>query len=63
VGSAIGDGDVLALIDHGELKILRATAENSDIVATRQVSTEPTWAPPVLLPNALLVKGRESLAL
>ena len=54
-------GHVVALLDNGELQVIRATRERYDKVATYQVSDQPTWAPPVLLRNGVLVKDRDRL--
>ncbi|MGI9470250.1 MAG: PQQ-binding-like beta-propeller repeat protein [Rubripirellula sp.] len=54
-------GYVLALMDRGELKVLAANGANTKIVKTYRVAETPTWAPPVLLQNGLLIKDREKL--
>ena len=54
-------GFVAALIDNGDLQIIKATAERFDKVASYRVADGHTWAPPVLLSNGVLVKDRETL--
>ena len=54
-------GHVLALLAHGELRIIAAKAEGYEKVASYRVAEEETWAPPVLLQNAILVKDKQSL--
>lgn len=54
-------GHVAALIDDGHLRVIKASGERYEVVASYRVSEKPTWAPPVLLRNGILVKDRESL--
>lgn len=54
-------GHVLALLDNGQLRVIKATADKYEEVARYKVSDAPTWAAPVLLPGVLLVKDRTSL--
>ncbi|MEZ6060678.1 MAG: PQQ-binding-like beta-propeller repeat protein [Planctomycetaceae bacterium] len=56
-------GHVVALVDNGELQVIRATGERFQNVATYRVSETPTWAPPVLLPTQVLVKDLQTLTL
>jgi outer membrane protein assembly factor BamB len=56
-------GYVAALIDNGDLQIIRATADRFDKVASYRVADGRTWAPPVLLPDGILVKDHETLTL
>lgn len=55
-------GHLAALIDNGELRILEASAGSYRVIKTYQVSETPTWAPPVLLQDGLLVKARTNLS-
>lgn len=54
-------GYVLALIDDGELQVIRATGEKYEQVAAYRLAESPTWAPPVLLTDGILVKDHDSL--
>ena len=54
-------GYVLALVNHGELHIIAATGDGFRKAATYQVADSQTWAPPVLLKGAILVKDHETL--
>lgn len=56
-------GYVVALIDNGELKVIAATGERFETVASYRVADTPTWAPPVLLARGILVKDRRTLTL
>ncbi len=56
-------GYVAALIDNGDLQIIKATADRFDKVASYQVAAGRTWAPPVLLSDGVLVKDHETLTL
>jgi outer membrane protein assembly factor BamB len=56
-------GYVAALIDNGDLQIIKATADGFDKVASYRVAEGRTWAPPVLLPGEVLVKDHETLTL
>ena len=55
-------GYIVALIDDGQLQIVAASGGRFDKVASYQVAESPTWAPPVLLPNGILVKDQQTLA-
>ena len=54
-------GHIVALIDNGELQIIAATGDGYEKVAAWKVAESPTWAPPVLLQNGVLIKDDESL--
>ncbi|REK12541.1 MAG: serine/threonine protein kinase [Planctomycetota bacterium] len=54
-------GHVVALVDSGKLDILAADGEKFSKVASYQVSDTPTWAPPVLLEDGVLVKDDHML--
>ncbi len=56
-------GHVVALIDKGELRIITASGGGYEMVASYRVSEKPTWAPPVLLSDSILVKDRDTLTL
>lgn len=53
---------VFALIDTGELRILRATGDAYRLAASYRVAERETWAPPVLLEDGVLVKDKNHLA-
>jgi hypothetical protein len=54
---------VVALVNDGRLRIIPAVRERYEQVASYQVAERETWAPPVFLKNALLVKGLKTLTL
>lgn len=54
-------GHVVALADKGDLKIIAAKGKDSEVIASYRVSETPTWAPPVLLQDSVLVKDLETL--
>ncbi len=54
-------GHVFALIDDGTFQVLAANNEAHRVVASYEVASSPTWAPPVLLEKGLLIKDKESL--
>lgn len=56
-------GHIVALINDGELKIIAASGDRLDKVASYRVAESPTWAPPVLLESGILVKDREMVTL
>ena len=56
-------GHVVALIDKGELQVVAATGSGYEKIATYQVADSPTWAPPVLLEDGVLVKDQQTLTL
>ncbi len=56
-------GHVLALTDWGQIRILRATGQSYQPLATYRVAEGGTWAPPALLPEGILVKDADKLTL
>ncbi|MEO2026600.1 MAG: PQQ-binding-like beta-propeller repeat protein [Fuerstiella sp.] len=54
-------GYIVALIDSGDLQVIAATGDSFKKVASWKVAESPTWAPPVLLQNGVLVKDEQSL--
>jgi len=56
-------GHIVALISNGQLLVLAATEDRFQSVASWQVAETPAWAPPVLLPDGLLIKDTSSLTL
>ena len=54
---------VVTLISNGELRVLRATPEQYQQVASYRVSNQPTWAPPVLFEGHALIKDQNRLTL
>ena len=56
-------GYVLVLLDSGELQVIEATDQAYRQVVSYQVADTPTWAPPVLMTDGLLVKDKETLTL
>jgi outer membrane protein assembly factor BamB len=54
---------VVALIDDGELRVIKASGDGYEMVASYRVAESPTWAPPVVLQNGILVKDKESLTM
>ena len=54
---------VVALIDNGQLKVVRASGRGFRAVATYRVAEGGTWAPPVLLDDGFLVKDKDTLTL
>ena len=54
-------GYVVALVDSGELQIIAATGDGYKKVAAWKVADSPTWAPPVLLQNGILIKDEQAL--
>lgn len=54
---------VVALQDNGRLQVFKANGDKLEQVASYQVADSPTWAPPVLLENSLLIKDQNSVAL
>ena len=54
-------GQILALINDGQLHVFSATGDRFQTVATYRVADSPTWAPPVLLADGLLVKDQNRL--
>lgn len=56
-------GYVFALTDSGHLRVIAANPKAFTLVADYQVATSPTWAPPVLVSNGILIKDGKTLAL
>lgn len=54
-------GHIVALINDGTLEVIAANGDRFEKVASYRVSESSTWAPPVLLENAVLVKDSETL--
>lgn len=54
-------GIIVALINNGELRILKASPKQYEQIASFRVAEDRTWAPPVLLPDAVLIKDHEHL--
>ncbi|TWT68010.1 PQQ-binding-like beta-propeller repeat protein [Crateriforma conspicua] len=55
------DSHIVALLDTGKLVIAEATPDDYREVKRYDVSDQPTWAPPVLLSDGVLVKDKETL--
>ena len=55
------DGYVFVLLDNGRLKLLSSEGTNTEVLRSWKVADSPTWAPPVLLPDGLLIKDQETL--
>ena len=56
-------GYVAALINNGNLKILRSGTAKYDEVRSYKVADDATWAAPVMLPGKILVKDVNTLTL
>ena len=56
-------GLVAALINKGELRILSASPQQYQQVATYRVAEDRTWAPPVLLKDGVLIKDHQRLTM
>lgn len=54
-------GHIVALVDNGELQVVAAKGDGFERVVSYLVSESPTWAPPVLLENGILIKNQTSL--
>lgn len=54
---------IVTLLDHGTLQVIQASGTGYEVAATWQVSQQPTWAPPVLLPEGVLIKDQTTLRL
>ena len=54
-------GLIVALTNKGELKVLNASPENYEQIASYRVAEDHTWAPPVLIEGGLLIKDRQHL--
>jgi len=55
-------GHVLALVDHGQLHVLRAAGESTSILRSYRVGEGGTWTAPALVGDALLIKAGNELA-
>ncbi len=55
------DIPIVALINDGQLQIISARGDRFEKVASYRVSENDTYAPPVLLKNAVLVKDSRTL--
>ena len=56
-------GHVVALVNDGQLQVIAASGDRFQTVASYRVADTPTWAPPVLLNNGVLVKDDKTLTL
>ena len=56
-------GLIAALIDNGELRILKASPKQYQSITSYRVAEDRTWAPPVLLQNGLLIKDHQHLTM
>lgn len=56
-------GHVVALINDGELKIIAASGDRFQPVASYRVAESETWAPPVVMESGILVKDSQTLTL
>ena len=56
-------GQIVALIDKGELRVFSASGGGYEKLASYDVSEKPTWAPPVLLSDGVLIKDEDTLTL
>ena len=56
-------GHVVALVNTGELRIIRTDRDDLKPVASWQVAESETWAPPVLLDESILIKDHDQLTL
>jgi YVTN family beta-propeller protein len=54
-------GQIAALINNGELRILSGTPKEYRQLASYRVADDNTWAPPVLLRDGLLIKDLQHL--
>ena len=57
---------ILALVNDGQLKIIQATGEKYNNIATYRVAQDDpysTWAPSALLQNGILIKAHQTLTL
>ena len=54
-------GHVLVLSENGGLKVIKANPAKYEELVTYQVDDGPTWAPPVLLSDGLLIKAKDKL--
>jgi len=56
-------GLIAALVNNGELRILNATPQAYQQVASYRVAEGHTWAPPVLLRDGVLIKDAQHLTM
>ncbi len=56
-------GHIMALTNKGQLKIIAANGNSHQELKSYRVASGDTWAPPVLLPDGVLVKDKDTLAL
>lgn len=56
-------GHVMALLNRGELRVIKANPDGYQQAASWKVANTPTWAAPVLLPEGVLIKDREHLTM
>ncbi len=54
-------GHIVALMNNGQMQIIRASGAAYEVVASYQVSENQTWAPPILLPDSVLIKDHDKL--
>ncbi len=54
---------VLAMVDDGELQVLKASKEGYEKLRSYEMADSPTWSPPVLLKDKLLIKDVKTLTL
>jgi outer membrane protein assembly factor BamB len=60
----VAAGDlILATTTEGELVVIRANPKQFDLVKRYTVAESPIWAHPAVVPNGLVVKDAETLAL
>ena len=57
----VGGALVRALINRGDIQVIKATGKSFEKVASWRVAQGSTWAPPVLLQHGILVKDLENL--
>jgi outer membrane protein assembly factor BamB len=56
-------GLIAALINNGELRILKASPKQYQPIASYRVAEDRTWAPPVLLKGGVLTKDHQHLTM
>ena len=56
-------GYIVALINKGELRVLLASPQKYEQVASYRVAEDRTWAPPVLLRDGVLIKDHQRLTM
>ncbi len=52
---------LMVLSDRGQLSVYRPTAHGLETLASYEVSSNPTWAPPLFWQDRILIKDREKL--